>query len=89
MKGTKMKNLTMSLQDSFLDKLRKERVPVSIFLVNGIKLHGKIEAFDNYVVMLKFEDNTQMVFKHSISTVAPTRPINYMQRPEKAVAELA
>lgn len=84
-----MNNSTISLQDSFLNTLRKERVPVSIYLVNGIKLQGRIDAFDNYVVMLKYEDNTQMVFKHSISTVAPTRPVNYMQRNEKAVAEFA
>lgn len=84
-----MNNSITSLQDSFLNALRKERVPVSIYLVNGIKLQGRIDAFDNYVVMLKYEENTQMVFKHSISTVAPTRPVNYMQRNEKAITELA
>lgn len=84
-----MNNHATSLQDSFLNVLRKERVLVGIYLINGVKLQGRIEALDNYVVMLKYEDNTQMVFKHSISTVAPTRPVNYMQRNEKAVAEFA
>ena len=61
-----------SLQDPFLNTLRKERIPVSIFLVNGIKLQGQIESFDQYVVLLK-NTVTQMVYKHAISTVVPAR----------------
>lgn len=60
------------LQDPFLNELRKEKVPVSIFLVNGIKLHGVVDSFDQYVVMLK-NSITQMVYKHAISTVVPSR----------------
>ncbi|WP_419419818.1 RNA chaperone Hfq [Legionella sp. D16C41] len=60
------------LQDAFLNELRKEKVPVSIFLVNGIKLHGVVDSFDQYVVMLK-NSVTQMVYKHAISTVVPSR----------------
>jgi host factor-I protein len=63
-----------TLQDPFLNTLRKEKIPVSIFLVNGIKLHGMIDSFDQYVVMLK-NSITQMVYKHAISTVVPSRPI--------------
>ena len=63
-----------SLQDPFLNTLRKERVPVSIFLVNGIKLQGQIESFDQFVVLLK-NSVSQMVYKHAISTVVPTRNI--------------
>ena len=59
-----------SLQDPFLNALRKERIPVSIFLVNGIKLQGQIESFDQYVVLLK-NAVSQMVYKHAISTVVP------------------
>ncbi len=62
------------LQDPFLNELRKEKVPVSVFLVNGIKLHGVVESFDQYVVMLK-NSITQMVYKHAISTVVPSRAI--------------
>lgn len=62
------------LQDHFLNELRKEKVPVSIFLVNGIKLHGVVDSFDQYVVMLK-NSITQMVYKHAISTVVPSRAI--------------
>ncbi|MDE3021903.1 MAG: RNA chaperone Hfq [Pseudomonadota bacterium] len=64
------------LQDPFLNTLRKEHVPVSIYLVNGIKLQGHIDAFDQYVVMLK-NSVTQMVYKHAISTIVPTRAVNY------------
>lgn len=61
-----------SLQDPFLNALRKERIPVSIFLVNGIKLQGQVESFDQYVVLLRNTVN-QMVYKHAISTVVPAR----------------
>jgi len=64
------------LQDPFLNTLRKEHVPVSIYLVNGIKLQGQIESFDQYVVLLK-NTVTQMVYKHAISTVVPGRPVNF------------
>lgn len=63
-----------TLQDPFLNTLRKEKIPVSIFLVNGIKLHGMIDSFDQYVVMLK-NSITQMVYKHAISTVVPSKPV--------------
>lgn len=62
------------LQDPFLNVLRKEHVQVSIYLVNGIKLQGYIESFDQYVVLLK-NSVTQMVYKHAISTVVPARAI--------------
>ncbi|QIK81911.1 RNA chaperone Hfq [Lysobacter sp. HDW10] len=63
-----------SLQDPFLNALRRERVPVSIFLVNGIKLQGTIESFDQFVVLLRGVTN-QMVYKHAISTVVPSRNV--------------
>jgi host factor-I protein len=59
-----------TLQDPYLNLLRKERVPVSIYLVNGIKLQGQIESFDQFVVLLK-NTVSQMVYKHAISTVVP------------------
>jgi len=63
-----------SLQEPFLNALRKEKVPVSIFLVNGIKLQGQIESFDQFVVLLK-NSVSQMVYKHAISTVVPARNV--------------
>jgi host factor-I protein len=64
------------LQDPFLNALRKEHVPVSIYLVNGIKLQGQIESFDQYVVLLR-NTVTQMVYKHAISTIVPGRAVNF------------
>ena len=61
-----------TLQDPFLNILRKEKVPVSIYLVNGIKLQGQVDSFDQFVVLLKNSVN-QMVYKHAISTVVPAR----------------
>jgi host factor-I protein len=63
-----------SLQDPFLNALRKEKVPVSIYLVNGIKLQGQIDSFDQFVVLLRNSVN-QMVYKHAISTVVPSRNV--------------
>jgi host factor-I protein len=63
-----------SLQDPYLNALRKERVPVSVFLVNGIKLQGQIESFDNFVVLLR-NSVSQMIYKHAISTVVPARNV--------------
>ncbi len=63
-----------SLQDPFLNALRKEKVPVSIYLVNGIKLQGQVESFDQFVVLLK-NSVSQMVYKHAISTVVPARNV--------------
>ncbi|MGE0858541.1 MAG: RNA chaperone Hfq [Gammaproteobacteria bacterium] len=63
-----------SLQEPYLNALRKERVPVSIYLVNGIKLQGQIESFDQFVILLK-NSVSQMVYKHAISTVVPARNV--------------
>ena len=71
-----------SLQDPFLNALRKERVPVSIFLVNGIKLQGQIESFDQFVVLLK-NSVSQMVYKHAISTIVPARNIKLPRAEEE------
>ena len=67
-----------SLQEPFLNVLRKERVPVAIYLVNGIKLQGQIESFDQFVVLLK-NTVSQMVYNHAISTVVPSRPVKWSQ----------
>jgi len=71
-----------SLQDPYLNALRKERVPVSVFLVNGIKLQGQIESFDNFVVLLK-NSVSQMIYKHAISTIVPARNVRIAPPPEE------
>ena len=69
-----MSNKSQLLQDPFLNALRREHVPVSVYLVNGIKLQGQIESFDQYVVLLR-NTVTQMVYKHAISTIVPGRAV--------------
>ena len=64
------------LQDPFLNALRREHVPVSIYLVNGIKLQGQVESFDQYVVLRRNTAVTQMVYKHAISTIVPARAVS-------------
>ena len=71
-------NRGQSLQDPFLNALRKERVPVSIYLVNGIKLQGQIESFDQFVVLLK-NSVSQMIYKHAISTIVPARNVRVFE----------
>ena len=63
-----------ALQDPFLNILRKERIPVSVYLVNGIKLQGQIESFDSFVVLLR-NSISQMIYKHAISTIVPARAV--------------
>jgi len=66
-----------SLQDPFLNALRRDRIPVAIYLVNGIKLQGQVESFDQFVILLK-NTVSQMVYKHAISTVVPARAVSTM-----------
>ncbi len=76
-----------SLQDPFLNALRREHIQVSIYLVNGIKLQGQIESFDQFVVLLK-NQVSQMVYKHAISTIVPARAVSVaMPAPEEAAAK--
>lgn len=70
-----MSTKAQQLQDPFLNALRRENVQVAIYLVNGIKLQGQIESFDQYVVLLK-NSITQMVYKHAISTIVPARSVD-------------
>lgn len=64
-----------SLQDPYLNALRKDKVQVAIYLVNGIKLQGQVEAFDQFVLVLSNNNISQMVYKHAISTIVPSRPV--------------
>jgi len=74
-----------TLQDPFLNALRKERVPVSVYLVNGIKLQGQIESFDQFVILLKNSVN-QLIYKHAVSTIVPSRNVK-LPRAEEESAE--
>ena len=66
---------SQNLQDAFLNQIRKNKVPVTVFLVNGVKLQGVIGAFDNFCVLLRRNGHVQLVYKHAISTVMPGQPV--------------
>lgn len=68
-------NKTQNLQDAFLNQLRKEKVPVLMYLTNGVRLKGVIKGFDNFVILLK-ESSQQLIYKHAISTIQPEREID-------------
>ena len=74
------------LQDPFLNALRKEHVPVSIYLVNGIKLQGQVESFDQYVVLLRTTSVPQMVHKHAIPTIVQARAVSLQHEKQQAAA---
>lgn len=65
----------INLQDSFLNQVRKENVPVIIYLVNGFQLRGSVKGFDNFTVIMENEGKQQLVYKHAISTITPFRPL--------------
>ena len=67
---------THNLQDAFLNQVRKQHVPVTIFLVNGVKLQGVITWFDNYSMLLKRDGHIQLIYKHAVSTIMPSTPLN-------------
>ena len=71
-----------SLQDIFLNQLRKTKAPVTLFLVNGVKLQGIVTWFDNFSVLLRRENHSQLVYKHAISTVMPVNPIQLFEGDE-------
>ena len=67
---------TQNLQDVFLNQVRKQKIPVTVFLVNGVKLQGIITWFDNFCLLLRRDGHSQLVYKHAISTVMPTTPVS-------------
>jgi host factor-I protein len=80
----------VNLQDGFLNQIRKDNIPVTVYLVNGFQLKGMIRGFDNFTVVIENEGKQQMVYKHALSTVMPMRNINLSlvigQRPEEPEA---
>ena len=72
-----MKNTAINLQDLFLNNARKERIPVTIFLMNGVQVRGYVKGFDSYIVLLEGENKQQnMIYKHAVSTIVPGKYIN-------------
>ncbi len=76
---------SQNLQDVFLNNVRKNKAPVTVFLVNGVKLQGIITWFDNFCVLLRRDGHSQLVYKHAISTVMPVAPIQLYDENEEGV----
>lgn len=72
---------SQNVQDVFLNTLRKEKVPVTIFLVSGVKLQGSVTGFDNFCVVLRRSPQIQLVYKHAIATIVPSGPVS-LYKPE-------
>ena len=67
---------TQNLQDAFLNYIRREKIPVTLFLMNGFQLRGVVRSFDSFVALIDADGRQQMIYKHAISTVAPARPVS-------------
>jgi host factor-I protein len=72
-----------TLQDTFLNHVRKNKIPLTVFLINGVKLQGIVTWFDNFCVLLRRDGHSQLVYKHAISTIMPTQPVNLAETEEK------
>ncbi|ELU01731.1 hypothetical protein CAPTEDRAFT_122777 [Capitella teleta] len=79
------KNKQPTLQDVILNKLRKTRTPLTIFLINGVKLQGVITWFDSYCILLKRDGHSQMVYKHAVSTIMPSVPVEFYDGEEEGL----
>jgi host factor-I protein len=85
-KAKKMSDKNQNVQDVFLNHIRKNKTPVTVFLVNGVKLQGVITWFDNFCVLLRRDGHSQLVYKHAISTVMPVGPIQLFEGKEEKEA---
>ena len=74
-----MAERSQNLQDQFLNTVRKQKVPLTIFLINGVKLPGVVTSFDNFCVLLRRDAHSQLVYKHAISTVMPAQPVQLFE----------
>ena len=80
-------NKSINLQDTFLNQVRKENIPITMYLINGFQLKGLVRGFDNFTVVIEFEGKQQMVYKHAISTIQPMRAVNFMAATQASAME--
>lgn len=78
-----MADKNQNLQDKFLNKIRKDKMPVTVFLVNGVKLQGAITWFDNFSMLLRRDSHSQLIYKHAISTIMPSGPLKLQEEDEE------
>ena len=81
-KDLTMAERTQNLQDLFLNSVRKSKIPLTIFLINGVKLTGVVTSFDNFCVLLRRDGHSQLVYKHAISTIMPSQPVQMFEGEE-------
>ncbi|GGD24975.1 RNA chaperone Hfq [Aureimonas glaciei] len=81
-----MADRLQNLQDVFLNTVRKQKISLTIFLVNGVKLTGVVTSFDNFCVLLRRDGHSQLVYKHAISTIMPSQPVNMFETEEPGQA---
>lgn len=72
-----------NLQDHFLNTARKDKIDINIFLVNGVPIKGKVLSFDNFTILMEVEKRQNLIYKHAVSTIVPSRPISYREEEEK------
>ncbi|MEK3787612.1 MULTISPECIES: RNA chaperone Hfq [Paenibacillus] len=77
-------NKSINIQDTFLNQLRKETIPVTVYLVNGFQVRGIIKAFDNFTIIIDSDGRQQMIYKHAISTFTPQRNVSLMQQQDSS-----
>lgn len=82
-----MSDKNQNLQDKFLNKIRKEKMSVTVFLVNGVKLQGIITWFDNFSMLLRRDSHSQLIYKHAISTIMPSSPVRLNDEDESGAAD--
>lgn len=82
-----MSDKSQNLQDKFLNKIRKEKMSVTVFLVNGVKLQGIITWFDNFSMLLRRDSHSQLIYKHAISTIMPSSPVRLNDDDENGASE--
>jgi len=83
-KGKKMASDRQNLQDAFLNHVRKAKIPVTVFLINGVKLQGVITWFDNFCILLRRDGQSQLVYKHAISTIMPAQNVSLYEGEESS-----
>ncbi len=80
-----MSRSQINLQDAFLNQVRKDKIPVTVYLINGFQIKGLVRGFDNFTVIIEMEQKQQLVYKHAISTVSPNKPLgNFYQQDIKS-----
>lgn len=73
----------INLQDTFLNSVRKDKIRITIFLVNGYKLNGVVKGFDNYIVILEGDKGQQLIYKHAISSIIPSKSVNFFKQEDE------